>query len=218
MKKWIYIYIIVTGFSLAGKAEITFGVRAGLTYTSLTQKLNDEVSYGGRLGYSMAGLMDVPLSQRFSLRPELAFISQGGAYSLEYMHETPYWERYKRNYYSVMIPVNFSYKLMIGAANVVQPANNITVNFLRNDWQVGVYGGPSVTLSSRVKETEDFEVRRFRPFDVGLGVGFYVEYQKFFFTIYSHTGLLDRLEARRPHESRLYQNNVMFSFGYWFRK
>jgi hypothetical protein len=217
MKKWICIYIFLSGFSFFGKAEITFGARAGFSYTSLTQKLNEEVSYGGRVGFAVAGLMDMPLSQRFSLRPELAFISQGGAYSLEYIKDVPYWERYKRNYYSVMIPINLSYQIMSGAAHV-NHVEGLTINVLRNDWQVGVYGGPSVTLSSQVKETENFEVRRFRPFDIGMGVGFYVEYQKFFFTIYSHTGLLDRLEVRHPNESHLYQNNVMFSFGYWLRR
>ena len=200
MKKWIGIYILITGLSLAVKAEITFGTRVGLTYTSLTQILNEEITYGGRLGFTAAGLMDIPLSRKFSLRPELAFISQGGAYSLEYIRNGPYWERYKRSYYSAMIPVNLTYKI------------------IRNEWQVGAYGGPSVTLSSQVKETDNFEVRRFRPFDAGMGVGFYVEYQKFFFTIYTHTGLLDRLEIRLPNESHLYQNNVIFSFGYWFRK
>jgi hypothetical protein len=201
MKKWLCVHILIAGFSFAVKAEINFGVRAGFAYTSLTQVLNEEVTYGGRLGFTVAGLMDVPLSRKFSLRPELAFISQGGAYSLEFIKNEPsYWTRYKRSYYSAMIPVNLTYRITW------------------NEWQIGAYGGPSVTLSTQVKETDNFEVRRFRPFDAGMGVGFYVEYQKFFFTIYSHTGLLDRLEIRHPNESHLYQNNLIFSFGYWFRR
>jgi hypothetical protein len=116
-----------------------------------------------------------------------------------------------------MIPVNISCEIMTGTSIPIE-TGNLTTTFLRNDLQVGVYGGPSITLSSQVKETEDFEVRRFRPFDVGVGIGLYVEYHKVFFTIYTHTGLLDRLEARHPNESKLYQNNVMFSFGYWFKK
>jgi hypothetical protein len=198
MKKWIFIHLII-GLSLAAKAEITFGIRAGINYTSMTQLIDGDVVYGGRAGFSAAGLMDIPLSRKFALRPELSFISQGGGYTLEYIKEPP-WERYRRNYYSVQIPVNFTYKIT------------------KNDWQFGIYGGPSVSLSTQVKETEGLEERKFRPLDIGVGAGFYVEYHKVFFTIYTHSGLLDRLEEKRPNESYIYQNNVMFSFGYWFRK
>ena len=199
MKKWLLIYLIV-GFSLSAKAQVTFGARGGITYTSLTQTINEEVTYGGRVGFNVAGLMDIPFHRRLSLRPELSFINQGGAYSLEFKKDETFWARYKRNYYAVQIPLNLTYKMLL------------------NGWQIGVYGGPSASLSTQVKEKEGLEERRFRSFDIGMGTGFYVEYQNVFFTIYSHTGLLDRLADKRPHESHIYQNNVIFSFGYWFRK
>ena len=200
MKKWIFIPVFVW-LSLSGKAQITFGLRGGVAYTSLTQIVNEELTYGGRVGFSVAGLMDIPLERKFSLRPELSFISQGGAYSLEFTKEETFWQRYKRNYYSVQIPVNLTYKIVTN-----------------NEWQIGAYGGPTVSLSTRVKEREGFEERRFRSHDVGIGAGFYVQYYNLFFTIYSHTGVLDRLEEKRPNESHLYQNNMVFSFGYWFRR
>ena len=199
MKKWIYIPVFI-GLSLSVKAQITFGARAGIAYTSLTQTINEEVTYGGRMGYNVAGLMDVPLSSKFSLRPELSFVNQGGAYSLEFMQEKTFWTRYKRNYYTVQIPLNLTYKLFL------------------NEWKIGVYSGPTASLSTQVKEREGLEERKFRTFDIGIGAGFYVEYFNLFFTIYSHTGLVDRLEEKRPGESHIYQNNVVFSFGYWFRK
>ena len=199
MKKWIFILVLI-GLSLSVKAQITFGARAGIAYTSLTQTIDEEVTYGGRVGFNVAGLMDIPLSRQFSLRPELSFLSQGGAYSLEFREKETLWQRYKRNYYAVQVPINFTYKMFV------------------NEWQLGAYVGPSISLSTQVKEREGLEERKFRTFDTGIGAGFYVERQNLFFTIYCHTGLIDRLEEKRPGESHIYQNNVIFSFGYWFRK
>jgi hypothetical protein len=199
MKKWICLPVLL-GLSLIAEAQVTFGIRAGIAYTSLTQMIDEEVTYGGRMGLNMAGLMDIPLSQKFALRPELSFISQGGAYSLEFMAEETFWQRYKRNYYSIQVPLNITYKIFL------------------HEWQIGVYGGPTISLSTQVTEREGLEERRFRSFDVGIGAGFYVERQNLFFTIYSHSGLVDRLEEKRPGESHILQNNVIFSFGYWFRR
>jgi len=199
MKKWIFAYLILC-VTFTTHAQLTFGARAGVTYTSLTQEIDGVVTYGGRIGYSVAGLLDIPLNRNFSLRPEIALISQGGAYSLEFMEE-PFWKRYKRNYFTVQIPANFSYLV-----------------YRNNEWQIGVYAGPTISLSTKITEREGLEERRFRTFDVGIGEGFYVQYYNLFFTIYSHSGLLDRLEDKFPNESRLFQNNVMFAFGYWFRR
>ena len=199
MKKWIFL-LVMMALSFSVKAQVTFGARAGIAYTSLTQIIDEEVTYGGRVGFNVAGLMDIPLSRKFSLRPELSFISQGGAYSLEFREEETLWQRYKRNYYAVQVPVSLTYKMF------------------RNEWEFGVYGGPSFSLSTPVKEREGLDERRFRTFDVGAGAGFYVERYNLFFTIYTNTGLVDRLEEKRPGESHIYQNNVTFSFGYLFRK
>jgi hypothetical protein len=189
--------------SCSVKAQVTLGLRAGVSYASLTQIVEEEVTYGGRVGFSIAGLMDIPLSRRFSLRPELAVMNLGGAYYIEYAvdnHPRLEIERRKCNYYAIQVPVNFVYKIPV------------------NDWQFGVYGGPSVSISTQVREKGilEEEERKFRPFDIGAGVGLYVQHRKVFFSIYSHTGFLDRQTRKQPNESQLYQNNVTFSFGYWF--
>ena len=57
-----------------------------------------------------------------------------------------------------------------------------------------------------------------RTFDFGISAGMSVEYKRFFFTIQNLTGLLDRRTVKREGESTLFQNNVTFSIGYFFRK
>ena len=189
--------------SLVGgmKAQVTFGIRAGISYASLTQMIEEEVKYGGRIGFSMAGLTDIPLSSRFSLRPEIALVNLGGTYYMLYRTDKQIeMERHKSNYYSIQAPINVVYKIF------------------SKDWQFGVYGGPSIAVSTQVREkTLREEERTFRPFDVGTGIGFYVQLRRVFSSIYMHTGILDRQTRKSSGESQLYQNNVVFSLGYWFR-
>ncbi|MDR1676614.1 MAG: PorT family protein [Tannerella sp.] len=200
MEKWICLGIMVL-FSFGVEARVGFGIRAGVSYASLTQIVDEEVTYGDRLGFCAAGLMDIPLSRKFSLRPELVILNLGGAYDVEYLvEEQPYLriERIKSSYYALQMPLNLTYKILV------------------NNWQFGVYGGPSVSVSTPVREKVLPEERKFRPFDVGMGVGFYVQHRRVFTSIYTHSGLVDRQTRKQSHESQLYQNSVVFSFGYWF--
>lgn len=57
-----------------------------------------------------------------------------------------------------------------------------------------------------------------KSFDLGVNVGMGVEYSRFFFAINSITGTLDRRAVKREGESNIFQNNVTFSLGYFFRK
>ena len=61
-------------------AQVEFGVRVGGAYSSLIQKINRTYESGARFGYSVAGLADIHLKNRWSLRPEIAIINQGGSY------------------------------------------------------------------------------------------------------------------------------------------
>jgi hypothetical protein len=183
-------------------AQVAFGVRAGGTYASLTQIVEEKVTYGGQLGFSVAGLIDIPVAPKFSVRPELALVNLGGAYYVEYRDDKqPQFdvERRKSNYYSLQIPVNFVYKIPV------------------NDWQFCVYGGPSVSVSTQVREKEFDGERKFRSFDCGAGAGFSVRLQHVFSSVYMHSGFIDRRIRKESHESQLYQNSVTLSLGYWFR-
>jgi hypothetical protein len=200
MKKWVYVGMMVL-FSFWMEAKVGFGIRAGVSYASLTQIVDEQVTYGDRLGFCAAGLFDIPLSQKFSLRPELVILNLGGAYDVEYVvEEQPYLriERIESSYYSLQIPLNITYKI------------------LGHNWQFGVYGGPSLSVSTPVRERVFSEERKFRPFDLGVGVGFYVQHHRIFTSIYTCSGLIDRQTRKHSYESQLYQNSVTLSLGYWF--
>ena len=198
MKK--YFLLFLAGFwTCAAQAKIIPGLRLGLSYNQLTQIVDEEVTFGGRVGFEAAGLLDIPLSQRFSIVPELAIASEGGSYDYFYLYnDLMVTGRHESNYYSLRLPVNLVYKIRF------------------SDWQLGLPAGPFASVSTRERERHEWISRDFRRFDVGAGAGLYVEYRSVFFSVYGRTGFIDKLRQKQPFESQVYQNSVALSFGYRF--
>lgn len=167
---------------------------------------------GGRFGWSIAGLMDVHLYKGLSFRPEVGFVNQGGSYYSQYNNPLTSEAHNKYSYYSIQVPLNLAYTFHI------------------TDIRLSVFAGPALDFSlfgkMRTHGTQpstniDFgskEEPNLKTFDLGVNIGMSVEYSRFFFAINSVTGTLDRRSAKREGESNVFQNNVTFSLGYFFRK
>lgn len=207
MKKIVFVlalFLLITPLS----AQVTFGVKAGAGFSSLVQRRDGQLKSGGRFGYSVAGIADIRLYHRVSLRPELAFTSQGGSF---YSHmEGDFPEDHNSHYYSIQIPVNVMY------------------TFTYEDVKFGVGGGPALDIplwgyakvdghhhgmSFGTKTTDNLKA-----IDLGVNVGINIEYHKFFFSVNSFSGVLNMSPLKKLGEPSLYQNNVTFSVGYMFRR
>ena len=211
MKRLFYICIMCVLASVSAFSQVEFGVRAGGAYSSLVQMIEKDYDSGGRFGFSVAGLMDVPLYKGLSLRPEVAFVNQGGDY-FSHQTEDGMNAHHKYSYYSIQVPINVAY------------------TFYLSDIRLAVFVGPAFDFSlfGKMKTEEtgvstdiDFGSEKepnLRTFDFGISAGMSVEYKHFFFSIQNLTGLLDRRTVKRDGESTLFQNNVTFSLGYFFRK
>lgn len=198
--------LLVVGLPLS--AQVVWGVRAGGAYSSLIQKIDGVSESGSRFGYTAAGILEIPLHKRLSLRPEVAFTSQGGRYSVLQKQTTQYTDR-ECNYYSVQIPVNIQFI------------------FTTPEIMFGLFGGPYIDCSlwGKVREngiSRDLNLgsgykNDLKPFDMGVNLGLNVEYNSFFFSVQSFCGVLNRNSSRQPGESPMFQNNATFSLGYMFR-
>lgn len=190
-------------------AQVTWGVRAGGAYSSMVQQVEATYRAGARFGFSVAGLADIHLYKGLSLRPEVAFVNQGGSFISNNAVEGARNSFNKTNYYSIQVPVNLAYTFMV------------------SDIRLGVFAGPALDFSLFGKmrtqnqdvdihfgETEETDLKSF---DLGVSVGLMVEYKNCFFSVGSIYGTLDRLSVKRDGESSLYQNNVTLSLGYLFR-
>lgn len=190
-------------------AKITLGVRAGGAYSSLIQKVNDTYKSGARFGFSLAGLAEIPLHNRWSFRPEIAFVNQGGNYfSANEVGEMALHNKCK--YYSLQVPVNVAYTIPISDINLSLFAGPVF------DWSL--FG----KMSSR-KTRPDLhfgmsEEKDLKPCDLGVNLGLAVEYNRFFFSVSALTGTIDRRAVKREGETSVFQNNVTLSLGYYFRR
>lgn len=209
MKKIGLIAVLVMWVVMPAVAQVTFGVRAGGAYSSMVQKVEDIYRSGARFGFSVAGLADIPLYKGLSLRPELAFVNQGGTFISNFEVEGARNSYNKTNYYSIQVPVNLAY------------------TFIINDVRLGVFAGPALDFSLFGKmrtrnqnvdinfgETKETDLKTF---DLGVNVGIRVDYSRYFFSISALSGTLDRRAVKSESESALYQNNVTLSLGYMFR-
>ncbi len=209
MNKRIYTAVLSIMLALPAFGQVSFGVRVGGAYSALIQKVEGTNNAGARFGFSVAGLADIPLYKGLSLRPELAFVNQGGSFISNFQVEGARNSFNKCNYYSIQVPVNLAY------------------TFVLDDVRLGVFLGPAFDFSlfGKMKtENQNVDIHfgqtkeaDLKTFDLGVNVGLRVDYRRYFFSVGALCGTLDRRSVEREGESALYQNNVTLSLGYMFR-
>lgn len=209
MKKLIPIFLLLLLSSWSLTAQVVFGVREGEAYSSMVQKTEGVYHVGSKFGYSVAGLAEIHLYKRLSLRPEVAFVKQGGSFLSDYEVDGVRNTYSDCSVYSLQVPMNLSFTF---------PVYDVKLSFLT---------GPvaDVPLFGKIKtqnQHEDIsfgnkEGKDLRPFDLGIDAGLIVEYKNCFFSIIGTFGTIDRLPGKHNNQSPLYQNNATFSLGYMFR-
>ncbi len=216
MKHSVWILLGLVLAVLPAAAQVRLGVRAGGAYSTMVYKVDNLVESGDRFGYSLAAVADIPVWKEFSLRPELSFVSQGGAFN-----QLVEWEETSGNpdpgvgvirphyhYYSLQIPINICY------------------TFTFSDVKVNLFGGPVPDIPLFGDKTVDGETSDIRfgsgkendlkPFDIAFGIGLGAEYNRFTFGVHAICGLTDRRAFKYNEEARVYQNNITLSLGYFF--
>ena len=211
MKKLVVFILGLVLSIVSASAQVEFGVRFGGAYSSLIQRLDKSYESGGRFGFSLAGLMQLPIYKGLSFVPEVGLIYQGGDY-YSYPAREGMTTHNLYKYYSLQVPFDLAYTFKI------------------SDVRLAVFAGPTldISLTGKMKMEDtgiesDIEFGKkeepnLRTLDLGVNVGLSVEYSRFFFSINNVAGVLDRRTVKRQDESTLFQNNVTFSVGYFFRK
>lgn len=212
MQKIGFIWLAILLYAIPVSAQkVDFGVKAGGSYSSLVQKVGTKYESGSKMGFNIAGIADIPLHfiyKRLSFRPEIAFLNQGGSwYSGQDMEGMALFN--KCWYNSLHIPLNIAF------------------TFPFYDFRISLYAGPSLDfslfgkMSSRETDVDlkfgHSEEKDLKPFDLGVNIGFAVEYNRYFFSVNGNMGTLDRRAVKREGESSVLQNNVTLSLGYFFR-
>jgi hypothetical protein len=159
------------------------------------------------LGGSIAGLMDIPFYERFSFRPEVIWAYQGGSFFSGLNESNEYTLTNSVKGHALQVPLNVAFNIPI------------------SDVKMAVFAGPAfdfrlndkLKTKAHVEEPVATPTQKIRPFDFGINTGISVEYKNVFFSISSLYGALDRRKEKIQNDAHVYQNNLTFSLGYFFR-
>jgi hypothetical protein len=205
-KAWLAAGLLLVSL-MPTAAKVSWGVRAGIARSSLVQKMDLDYHSGARLGYSVAGLADVHIYQRFSFRSEVALAWQGGSWLSE-AGEDGFLFKHEVGGYSLQVPLKVAFNIPISGVKMT------------------VFGGPafdfhlSDALETRLTQDGSLvstDNKGIKPFDLAVNGGISVEFKGVFFSIDILGGTSDRREEKVANESPVYQNNITFSLGYFFR-
>lgn len=205
MKKLLLI-VGVAVFTLSAQAqEIRMGAKAGLNMASIGG--DGTGGLDGRTSFHIGGLVEIPISEKFSVQPELLYSAQGAKSkeSETFMGETFSAEvTLKLDY--INVPVMAKYYVIEGLAVEAGPQFGILVS-AKEDYEISG-GGESESGSEDVKDdfnTLDMALGLGASYRLNMGVFFGLRYNLGFSNIYKDSGDFKN------------QNNVFqISAGYTF--
>jgi hypothetical protein len=154
MKKlMLFAAVAVFGFAnVQAQGEIQFGVKAGVNFAKLTGDAVEDAD--GRTGFHIGGVVEIPVSEKFSVQPELVY-SQQGLQSKYDFDGTSVEEKLKLDY--INIPVMAKFYVSDGFAIEAGPQFGFKMNA-----KYEVEGGG---------ESFEEDAENVSGFDLGIGAG-----------------------------------------------
>lgn len=214
MKKLLlFTAIAAFAFTTAQSQEIRFGAKAGVNFANMSIKSDDgDIKPDGRTSFHIGGLVEIPITEKFSVQPEILYSSVGSKEkeSEEFMGETFSSEAtYKLDYIS--IPIMAKYYVIDGLALEAGPQFGILVS-AKGDYEIK---GGGVSESGSIDMKDDL-----KKLDIGLGLGasYRLDMGVFFGARYV-LGLTDIGDDNDPdfNDNTKVKNNVFqLSVGYTF--
>ncbi len=203
MKKlMLFAAVAVFGFAnIHAQDGIKFGAKAGVNFAKLTG--DDLEDADGRTGFHVGGLVEIPISEKFSVQPELVYSQQGLQYKDTFEGFT-YEQKWKLDY--INIPVMAKFYVADGFAIEFGPQFGFIMNAKSES---------SVGDNSQEFDIKD-DVAGF-DFSAGAGVSYKLPNGLFFQGRYMF-GLsnVDKSEEEEGFDDNLTNSVLSFSIGFMF--
>lgn len=207
MKKIVLLIVLAVVSTTAIQAqEVRMGIKGGVNFATLSgDNLGDIKS---RTGFHIGGLVEVPLSEQFSIQPEILYTTQGARYQekgtelgVDYDFKTTAHLDY------IQVPVMAKFYVVEGFAVEAGPE----VAFLASS--KGKYKGTvgGVTVS----EEDDLDDIAKVDFSVGLGVSYRIPVGVFFGARYN-LGVTNINDGSDSDNNKMRNNVFQLSAGYSF--
>ncbi|MDR1763294.1 MAG: PorT family protein [Dysgonamonadaceae bacterium] len=216
MKK-IILSLVLCGFIGAGFAQgVKFGVTAGLNTSTVAIDPN-EVDFGYKLGFQAGLVLDLGITNSFSIIPELNFSQKGAKYSESEDGVDFSWTA-ALNY--LTLPINLAYKLDLGMDQKLM-------------FFAGPYVGYGLSTSNKVKAAgvtvdvdeylgDDYNFKFgsdniLKSLDYGVNFGVGYQYSKIFFKLQYNLGLANFANTDiLGNDASIKNSNIAVTAGYMF--
>ncbi len=211
MKKVIITIVALLSLTImkAQEDKVRFGIKGGINLSTLTGNEFDFIAenFESKLGFHIGALIEIPVSEKWAIQPELLFSIQGTQDSLIFsirdengvlLGEN---DGAKFNYNYLNVPILFKYYLARGFS---------------------LQGGPQLgfLLSAKLKggfnesESLDLEDNSFLDFGFNVGVGYQLGSDIFFNANYNMglTNVVDNDLTDVNRQNRVFQVSVGYKF------
>ena len=201
MKKSILIAVIaVLGFTSAASAQefVYFGVKGGVSFTNMTSDgFEDEKS---RTGFHLGLLSEIPLSERFSLQPEVLYATQGLEADRSFAGQNINGE-YQLDY--IQVPVLAKFYLVDGLSIEAGPSFNFLVEE-EYDFESGMADA-------------EFDTEAGSTFEFGGAIGASYKFNNGFFVSARYTqGFTDVFDSDNWDDDAIKNNGIQAGIGLMF--
>ncbi|MEJ2113203.1 MAG: porin family protein [Flavobacteriaceae bacterium] len=165
-KTFLIIAVVALCFNLNAQSSSTsdegikFGIKAGVNFASITGDETDDLS--GLTGFHFGAVLDISISEKFSVQPELLYSTQGA----EYKDSDAYDGKFKLNY--INIPVMAKYYVAEGFS--IQAGPQIGFNTSAKDEYKYTGVDPGFSDDSGTDDIKDFV--KGTDFGINFGLGY----------------------------------------------
>lgn len=156
-KLLLLIVVLALGYTTVQAQEIRFGAKAGVNLASIGGE--DVEDLDGRTSFHVGGLVEIPISEKFAIQPELLYSAQG-AKREDFFMGTTYKDKLKLDY--INIPIMAKYYVVDGLSIEAGPQFGILIS-AKGETEMSE-GGDSESHSEDLKDS-------FKTLDIGLGLG-----------------------------------------------
>lgn len=207
MKKYILFAVMaIVTVTLSNAQEIRLGVKGGVNFATFSgDNLGDIKSL---TGFHLGGLVEIPLTEQFSVQPEVLYTAQGSKYSdkgTELGVDYSYDVKQKLDY--IQVPVMAKYYVIEGLSIEAGPQ----ISFLTSSKfeYEGTLGGVSVSGEEDIDDFSDID------FSVGAGASYRLP-MGLFFTARYNFGLSNINDSSNADNQKIHNRVAQLSVGYSF--
>jgi hypothetical protein len=239
MKKLILFTIAFCLIAGTSFSQITFGPKIGanLSKYSYSFKESDlEPDVKLRLGPSIGGVLDLPITDFLSFQPSLMYSKKGSSYDLDKMNPNHTFDGYMRDRVSyIEVPLNFAGKLELGPGSI---------QLFVGPYIAFAIAGKSISKYDETKQDgsvtkvdEEYDIKFtnkvstadqdkdnswMRPFDYGLDFGLGYQWNAFLFNVGYQMGFANLMpdyegaEGFDPADFKVKNSSIFFNLAWLF--